>query len=81
MLGGHIHAVFTLITFIFIICVSYTITSFKEMPLHLLETQATLIDLPPRKSTDRGSSFAERKSIDAEAVGGGYGSINSPVSG
>ncbi|XP_012284226.1 proton-associated sugar transporter A isoform X2 [Orussus abietinus] len=37
MLGGHIHATFTLITIIFIICVACTITSFKEIPLELLE--------------------------------------------
>lgn len=37
LLGGHVRAVFTLITFIFIICVSYTITSFKEIPLSMLE--------------------------------------------
>ncbi|KAG5866760.1 hypothetical protein JTB14_019953 [Gonioctena quinquepunctata] len=37
LLGGHVRAVFTLITFIFVVCVSYTITSFKEMPLSLLE--------------------------------------------
>ncbi|XP_015108433.1 proton-associated sugar transporter A isoform X1 [Diachasma alloeum] len=36
-LGGHLHATFTLITIIFIICVSYTVTSFKEIPLYLLE--------------------------------------------
>lgn len=37
MLGGHVRAVFTLITIIFVICVSYTVTSFKEIPLDLLE--------------------------------------------
>ncbi|XP_031832072.1 loss of visual transmission [Nomia melanderi] len=37
MLGGHLHATFTLITIIFIICVFCTITSFKEIPLELLE--------------------------------------------
>lgn len=37
MLGGHLHATFTLITIIFIICVAYTITSFKEIPLEVLE--------------------------------------------
>jgi solute carrier family 45, member 1/2/4 len=36
MLGGHVRAVFTLITFLFIICVSATITSFREIPLYLL---------------------------------------------
>ncbi|KAF5302438.1 hypothetical protein FQR65_LT08527 [Abscondita terminalis] len=38
LLGGHVRAVFTLITFIFVICVIYTITSFKEMPLDLIES-------------------------------------------
>jgi len=37
MLGGHLHATFTLITIIFVICVICTITSFKEIPLELLE--------------------------------------------
>lgn len=37
MLGGHLHVTFTLITIIFIICVICTITSFKEIPLELLE--------------------------------------------
>lgn len=32
-------AVFTLITVIFVACISYTLTSFKEIPLPLLETQ------------------------------------------
>ncbi|XP_057330536.1 proton-associated sugar transporter A [Microplitis mediator] len=55
-LGGHLHATFTLITIIFIICVSYTITSFKEIPLYLLERdeykamQAQLMDDNRRKS-------------------------------
>lgn len=37
LLGGHVRAVFTLITIIFIVCVSYTITSFREVPLNLIE--------------------------------------------
>jgi hypothetical protein len=40
MFGGHVRAVFTLITFIFIICVAITVTSFTEVPLSLLEGQA-----------------------------------------
>lgn len=39
ILGGHVRAVFTLITFIFTICVALTVTSSKEIPLHLLENQ------------------------------------------
>lgn len=37
-LGGHVKAVFTIITFIFIACVSFTITSFREIPLWALST-------------------------------------------
>ncbi|XP_044756513.1 proton-associated sugar transporter A isoform X2 [Coccinella septempunctata] len=37
LLGGHVKAVFTLITIIFIICVTCTVTSFKEMPLEMLQ--------------------------------------------
>ncbi|KAJ8985618.1 hypothetical protein NQ317_015111 [Molorchus minor] len=37
LLGGHVRAVFSLITVIFIICVCSTITSFKEIPLDVLE--------------------------------------------
>ncbi|XP_033214464.1 proton-associated sugar transporter A isoform X2 [Belonocnema kinseyi] len=51
-LGGHVHATFTLITIIFIICVSCTITSFKEIPLELLES-------------DQGQKFHEQKLNEA----------------
>ncbi|XP_049770444.1 membrane-associated transporter protein-like [Schistocerca cancellata] len=37
VLGGHVRAVFTLITFIFVACVTYTVTSFREIPLDVLE--------------------------------------------
>lgn len=37
MLGGHVQVTFTLITIIFVICVICTITSFKEIPLEILE--------------------------------------------
>ncbi|XP_068081751.1 membrane-associated transporter protein [Anabrus simplex] len=37
LLGGHVRAVFTVITVIFVICVSLTITSFREIPLDELE--------------------------------------------
>lgn len=35
-MGGHVRAVFTLITIIFVICVTFTVTSFKEIPLKIL---------------------------------------------
>lgn len=43
MLGGHVRAVFTLVTIIFIICVSATVTSFREIPLWRLEAPPTKI--------------------------------------
>lgn len=47
MLGGHIPAVFKLVTVIFIICVSVTLASFREVPLHILEISGTY-----RKATE-----------------------------
>lgn len=35
--GGHVRAVFSLITIIFVICIYLTITSFAEMPLWMIE--------------------------------------------
>lgn len=46
MLGGHLHATFTLITIIFVICVFCTITSFKEIPLEVLEKDQYRVDEP-----------------------------------
>ncbi|KAF5300445.1 hypothetical protein FQA39_LY02244 [Lamprigera yunnana] len=51
LLGGHVRAVFTLITFIFVICVAYTITSFKEIPLSLLETCGTSFEYQENESS------------------------------
>lgn len=39
MLGGHVRAVFTIVTFIFIFCVLATVTSFREIPLWILDAQ------------------------------------------
>lgn len=39
-MGGHVRAVFTLVTFIFIFCVAITVTSFREIPLWRLEASA-----------------------------------------
>lgn len=36
LLGGHVRAVFTLVTFIFIACVIITLYSFSEIPLDVL---------------------------------------------
>ncbi|KAH8379371.1 hypothetical protein KR009_004449 [Drosophila setifemur] len=38
-LGGHVKAVFSIITFIFIACVAFTITSFAEIPIWALANE------------------------------------------
>ena len=43
-LGGHVRAVFTFITVIFVFCVAATITSFREIPLAMLESISNLDD-------------------------------------
>lgn len=63
-MGGHVRAVFTLVTFIFIICVSITMTSFREIPLWRLETQ-------PEKLPDFLAN--ENESINDNDAGGGGG--------
>ncbi|XP_064212375.1 proton-associated sugar transporter A isoform X3 [Tribolium castaneum] len=67
LLGGHVRAVFTLTTLIFIVCVSYTITSFKEMPLRLLELRGTLDESDEIRTT--GPSYGSLE-VDEEQVSG-----------
>ncbi|CAH1374088.1 membrane-associated transporter protein [Tenebrio molitor] len=77
LLGGHVRAVFTLTTLIFIVCVAYTITSFKEMPLGLIELNSTLdqddIDVSTTKEASYGSLEVEERQ---EEGGSQYVSIN-----
>ncbi|CAA9999623.1 unnamed protein product [Nesidiocoris tenuis] len=48
MFGGHVRTVFSLITVIFIACVTYTVTSFKEIPLlRLRETNEFYMEEQP----------------------------------
>ncbi|XP_071444892.1 proton-associated sugar transporter A [Hetaerina americana] len=61
MLGGHVRAVFTLITFIFIACVGVTISSFKEIPLETLEKDSVELEKMRR----------EAMSITSPAAAGG----------
>lgn len=62
-LGGHVKAVFTIITFIFIGCVSFTVTSFKEIPLWALVAP---------KTSGRGESDALGPGENAVS----YGTLN-----
>lgn len=59
-LGGHVKAVFTLITFIFIACVATTITSFTEIPLWALVNKTYGERLEPTEADqldDQGASY------------------------
>lgn len=83
LLGGNIHAVFTLITITFTICVLYTVTSFKEMPLELVELRGeidnSLINVPEEDmlpcenakalSFDSGQSYGSfrQKTVDSDS--------------
>ncbi|GAB0087533.1 proton-associated sugar transporter A [Sergentomyia squamirostris] len=55
-LGGHVRAVFSLITIIFVVCVYCTITAFREIPLDTLEAgdarNATIRDVSKSESND-----------------------------
>ncbi|XP_076681170.1 loss of visual transmission isoform X2 [Andrena cerasifolii] len=76
MLGGHLHATFTLITIIFIICVFCTITSFKEIPLELLERDEYQ-QLQERKVSgdERGEEQRECDKITTEECAS-YGTLD-----
>ncbi|CAG9818037.1 unnamed protein product [Phaedon cochleariae] len=71
LLGGHVRAVFTLITVIFVVCVCYTVTSFREMPLAALEARAD-------GTADFGegaNNYGEGEDIAGSGGGANYGAI------
>ncbi|XP_059056736.1 proton-associated sugar transporter A [Achroia grisella] len=61
LFGGHVRAVFSLITIIFLVCVTATVTSFKEIPLDQLNEQDEFRKLA---QTERN-----QESFDAEEPG------------
>ncbi|KAJ1520730.1 hypothetical protein ONE63_003825 [Megalurothrips usitatus] len=83
MLGGHVRAVFTLITFIFVTCVAYTVTSFQEVPLDILEREERRpsvvamnqkVPLLQRGDTAAGPRYGRMEDdADGELLGGGPG--------
>ncbi|XP_053603428.1 proton-associated sugar transporter A [Plodia interpunctella] len=81
-LGGHVRAVFSLITIIFIACVSATITSFKEIPMGQLIEQD---QFRKQAQTERNQeSFdiddgQEKNGLKRDNTT--YGALNGPESG
>lgn len=72
-LGGHLHATFTLITIIFIICVSLTITSFKEIPLELLDSDQGMKMHEQKMNEAREANECEKISTEENVS---YGTLN-----
>lgn len=71
MLGGHVRAVFTLVTVIFIVCVTATVTSFREIPLWRLE--ATNAEHQQYTAIN-----GDHRQLDENAKTSTYGSVNKP---
>ncbi|XP_028177520.1 proton-associated sugar transporter A isoform X1 [Ostrinia furnacalis] len=82
LFGGHVRAVFSLITIIFIFCVSATVTSFKEIPLEELNYQDEFRKLAQternQESFDAGDEGPEKGTMKKNAT---YGSLNPPETG
>lgn len=81
MFGGHVRAVFFLITIIFIACVSATITSFKEIPLNELhdnEDYKKLNDKDQIEDNFNQEEIIEKDGLKKDNVS--YGSLNQPDS-
>lgn len=78
--GGHVRAVFSLITLIFITCVTCTVTSFAEIPLPLLEElhmEKEELNHPPRPASFKRHS--EEIPMTAEMrTESGYGAMDTP---
>lgn len=73
-------AVFSLITIIFIACVSATVTSFKEIPLNELHGNEELRKPAQcerlRESFDAGDEDVEKNGLKVENTS--YGALNQP---
>ncbi|XP_014284288.1 proton-associated sugar transporter A [Halyomorpha halys] len=72
ILGGHVKAVFSLVTIIFLMCIMCTVTSFKEMPLHVVCRKSS-IPMQLQKSCNLEES-QEEKLINEEKDS--YGSVD-----
>ncbi|XP_050343900.1 proton-associated sugar transporter A [Nymphalis io] len=77
LFGGHVRAVFFLITIIFIVCVTATITSFKEIPLNEIgesDDYKKLNDKDQFEERFQDDENVERNGLKKETTS--YGSLN-----
>ncbi|KAI5637404.1 major facilitator superfamily domain-containing protein [Phthorimaea operculella] len=80
--GGHVRAVFFLITLIFITCVSATITAFKEIPLTELDEQEEFKRLAQTERLQESFDVEEGAENDILKKNNAmYGSLNQPENG
>lgn len=63
-MGGHVRAVFTLVTFLFIGCVTYTVSSFKEMPLKILQSNQTRILITEADEVSKINYFNKKTELN-----------------
>lgn len=67
--GGQVRAVFSLITVIFVFCVAFTVTSFQEVPLAILETQPKPEPMEVEENdNEEKMSDVKRHSADAKSA-------------
>ncbi|KAG6455424.1 proton-associated sugar transporter A [Manduca sexta] len=74
--GGHVRAVFSLITIIFVICVTATVTSFKEIPLDELNEQEEFRKMAHSERVQE--SFDEDSTMEKNGIkkeNSGYGAV------
>ncbi|KAJ2952101.1 hypothetical protein O0L34_g4371 [Tuta absoluta] len=80
--GGHVRAVFFLITLIFITCVSATITAFKEIPLTELNEQEEFKRLAQTERLQESFDVEDGAEKDILKKNNAmYGSLNQPENG
>jgi hypothetical protein len=66
LFGGHVRLVFTLVLGLFVACVIVTLTSFSEIPLHVLESSQVncfSINFPTRPGRFKLSFLTRERSI------------------
>ncbi|KFB41796.1 AGAP000137-PA-like protein [Anopheles sinensis] len=76
--GGHVRAVFSLITVIFVVCVLCTVTSFSEIPLWILEEEIERQEPPTPADPDRtgeGKSPDQDSALQGRPEPASYGSV------
>ncbi|CAH0729269.1 unnamed protein product, partial [Brenthis ino] len=78
LFGGHVRAVFFLITIIFIVCVTATITSFKEIPLNEINGSDDYKKLNDDQFEEHFKEGGDVEKNTLKKDNASYGSLNQP---